>query len=67
MTSILITGKDKKELEALAFLAEKMGVRVRHISTEETEDLLLGGVMEKVRTKKKVSKNLVMKILLPKQ
>ncbi len=67
MTSILISGKDKKELEVLAFLAEKMGVKVRHITSDETEDILLGGVMEKVRTNKKVTKNSVMKILLPKQ
>ena len=66
MTSILISGKDKKELEALAFLAEKMGVKVRHITSDETEDVLLGAVMEKVRTNKKVSKNSVMKTLLPK-
>ena len=66
MTSIIISGKDKKELEALAFLAKKMGVNVRQITTDETEDMLLGGVMEKVRTNKKMSKKSVMKSLLPK-
>ena len=66
MTSILISGKNKKELEALPFLAEKMGVKVRHITFDETEDVLLGAVMEKVRTNKKVSKNTIMKTSLPK-
>ena len=64
MTSIIISGKDKKEIEAIALIAKKIGVKVHHISNEQTEDLMLGAVMKKVKTNKLVVKNRIMKNLL---
>jgi hypothetical protein len=63
MTSILITGEDKKGVEALALLAKKMGVRVHHFTSEQTEDFLLGVMMDKTKSKKSVSKRSVMRSL----
>ncbi len=63
MTSILISGKDKKEVAAIALLAKKIGAKVHHIDTDEIEDVLLGAAMKKAKTNKKVSKSLIMKSL----
>ena len=63
MTSILISSKDKKDVAAIALIAKKIGVKVHHINTDETEDIMLGAVMKKVKTNKIVSRDLVMKNL----
>ena len=64
MTSIIISGKDKREVEAIALIAKKIGIRVHHIDLDQTEDLIMGAVMKKVKTNKKISKNVVMQNLL---
>ncbi len=64
MTSIIISGKDKKDVEAIALIAKKIGVNVHHIDIDQTEDLMMGAVMKKSKTNKKVSRNVVMQNLL---
>ena len=67
MPSIMITGKDKKEMDALILLAEKIGAEVHPLNSDQTEDILLGDLMTKTRTNKMISRDAVMKKLLPKK
>ena len=62
MSALLIkTDIDSKKL--LAELAKRLGGDVISLSDEQFEDLALGALMDKVKTGKTVSRELVMKKL----
>ena len=50
MQSLLLQSKSKKDIEVLATLAKMIGLKARHISKEELEDMGLANAMKKGRT-----------------
>jgi hypothetical protein len=50
MESLLLQGKSKKDIEILAELARMIGLKIRHLSKEELEDIGLANAMKKGRT-----------------
>ncbi|WP_257670594.1 hypothetical protein [Parapedobacter tibetensis] len=63
MTTLIIESSDPKNVKLLTELAKKLGDRVKSISATETEDLLLGDLMNSVKTGEYVDKADVMKAL----
>jgi hypothetical protein len=50
MESLLLQGKSKKEIEIVAKLAQMIGLKIRHLSKQELEDIGLANAMKKGRT-----------------
>ena len=50
MVSLLLQGDSKKDLEILEMLAKKIGIKTRHLSKEELEDMGLANAMKAGRT-----------------
>ena len=50
MQSLLLQSKNKKDIEVFATLAKMIGLKARHISEEELEDIGLANAMKKGRT-----------------
>jgi len=63
MDSIIITGKTKFDIELLAQLAKKMGLKAKVLSEEEKEDIYLLSLMSEARNTKLVSKETVIRNL----
>lgn len=63
MTTLIIESTDPKNITLLAELAKKLGDRVKSISATETEDLLLGDLMDTVKTGEYVDEADVMSAL----
>lgn len=63
MSTLVIQSKSKNNLKLIADLAKKIGDNATYLSKEQVEDLALGTYMNKVRTGKKVSFEVVMKKL----
>lgn len=63
MATLIIESSDPKNVKLLAELARKLGDRVKSISATETEDLLLGDLMNSMKTGEYVNKADVMKAL----
>lgn len=62
MSTILIKA-DKKSNKILSELAKKLGGEVIDMNDEQFEDLMLGTLMENVKTGKTVSKSVILKKL----
>lgn len=62
MSTILIKA-DKSSNKILASLAEKLGGSVIDVNDEQFEDLMLGTLMDRVKTGKTVSKAAILKKL----
>lgn len=63
MATLIIESSDPKNVKLLTELAKKLGDRVKSISATETEDLLLGDLMDAVKTGEYVDKADVMSAL----
>ena len=50
MESLLLQGKSKKEIEIVAKLAQMIGLKIRHLSKQDLEDIGLANAMKKGRT-----------------
>jgi hypothetical protein len=62
MSTILIKA-DRKSNKILTELAKKLGGKVIDMNDEQFEDLMLGSLMENVKTGKTVSKSAILKKL----
>jgi len=63
MATLIIESSDPKNVKLISELAKKLGDRVKSITATETEDLLLGDLMNAVKTGEYVDKADVMKAL----
>ncbi len=63
METVIITPKNKKELQFVSDLLNKLGINSRKLSLEEKEDLGLALMMKDVDRTKFVSERVVMKKL----
>ena len=63
MTSLIIQSDDIDNLELIAKLAKKLGVKVNSVTEEQSEDLALGAIMTSAKTGKSVSRDVIMKKL----
>lgn len=62
MSTILIKA-DRKSNKILSELAKKLGGKVIDMNDDQFDDLLLGNIMDKVKTGKTVSKSAILKKL----
>ncbi len=62
MSTILIKS-DKRSSKILAELAKRLGANVIDVNDQQFEDLVLGTLMDKVKTGKTVSKDSILKKL----
>ena len=63
MASIIIQSDNSDNMELIAKLAKKLGIRVSNVTDEQSEDLALGSIMTAAKTGKAVSRGSVMKKL----
>ena len=63
MASIIIQSDNAADMELIAALAKKIGVNVNPVTDEQSEDLALGAIMNKVKTGKAVSRDAIMQTL----
>lgn len=63
MESVIITPRNKKELEFVSDLLNKLGINSKKLSIEEKEDLGLALSMREADRTKKVSETIIMKKL----
>jgi len=63
MESVIITPRNKKELQFISDLLSKLGIQSTKLTLEEKEDLGLSLLMKETDRSKKVSENVVMKKL----
>ena len=63
MESVIITPRNKKELEFISSLLTKLGINSKKLNLEEKEDLGLALRMKEADRSKKVSEDIVMKKL----
>ena len=61
MTSIVITPKNKSELDLISNLLKKLKINISFLSEEEKEDLGLKILMKEANRTKTVSRDTVMK------
>ena len=63
MELVIITPRNKKELEFISSLLTKLGINSKKLNLEEKEDLGLALRMKEADRSKKVSEDIVMKKL----
>ena len=63
MESVIITPRNKKELEFISSLLTKLGINSKKLNLEEKEDLGLALRMKEADRSKKVSEDIVMRKL----
>ena len=63
MESVIITPRNKKELEFVSNLLSKLGINSKKLTLEDKEDLGLSLAMREADRTKKVSEKIVMKKL----
>ena len=63
MEAIIIKSENLQNLKLLAEFARKLGEQVTAINEEQTEDFLLGKLMEQEKTGEEVSREVIMKKL----
>jgi len=63
MEAVIITPRNKKELEFVSDLLNKLGINSKKLSIEEKEDLGLALSMREADRTKKVSEAIIMKKL----
>ena len=61
--STILSKTDKRSSKILAELAKRLGANVVDVNDEQFEDLMLGTLMDKVKTGKTVSKDSILKKL----
>ncbi|GAB4453768.1 MAG: hypothetical protein OHK0036_16930 [Bacteroidia bacterium] len=61
--STLVINTSSENIQLIKQLVKKIGGKVIDLNEEQLEDLLLGQMMNKVKTGKKVSKNIILKKL----
>lgn len=61
--SAIVIQADSKSNKILADLAKKLGGKVLSLNDEQYEDFALGSLMDKVKTNKTVSREIIMKKL----
>ncbi len=63
METLLVTVKDKNEMQLVSDMLKKMRITTKRLSEEEREDLGLSKMMKQAKRSEKVSKEQVMKTL----
>ncbi|MEO5945215.1 MAG: hypothetical protein ABIP79_00250 [Chitinophagaceae bacterium] len=63
MSSLIISPKNKKELNLVMELLDKMNIRNKLLTESEKEDIGLTMLMDKANRTKKVSRDVIMKKL----
>ncbi|MDN3582842.1 hypothetical protein [Mucilaginibacter flavus] len=64
MATIIIQSDSSDNLDLIAKLAKKLGDKVSTLTDEQSEDIALGKIIDKVKTGKSVSRDAIMKKLL---
>lgn len=64
MEAIIVYGTDKKNTRLIIELAKQLGGKVSGLTKDQYEDILLGNIMDKVKTGKEVSKSAILEKLL---
>jgi hypothetical protein len=62
MEAIIVHGTDKKNTRLIIELARQLGGKVSGLSKEQFEDIMLGNIMDKVKTGQEVSKSAILEI-----
>jgi len=63
METLIVTVKDKNEMQLVSDMLKKMKISTKKISDEEREDIGLSKLMRRVNRSEKVSRDQVMKSL----
>lgn len=63
METLIVTVKDKDELNLVSTMLKKMRITAKTLSTEDREDLVLSKLMKQVDRSEKVAREEVMKTL----
>ncbi len=63
METLIVTLKDKHELQLVSDMLKKMKINAKKLSEEEREDIGLTKLMKQANRSEKVSRELVMKSL----
>lgn len=63
MESVIITPRNRKELEFVSDLLNKLGINSKKLTIEEKEDFALGLAMRDADRTKKVSETIIMRKL----
>jgi hypothetical protein len=64
MEAIIVHGTDKKNTRLIIELAKKLGGKVSGLTKEQFEDIMLGNIMDKVKTGQDVPKSMILEKLL---
>jgi glycine betaine/choline ABC-type transport system substrate-binding protein len=63
METLVVTVKDKHEMQLVSDILKKMRINAKHLTKEEREDLGLSKLMKQANRSEKVSREQVMKSL----
>lgn len=63
METLLVTVKDRNEMQLVSDMLKKMRITTKRLSEEEREDLGLSKMMKQAKRSEKVTKEQVMKTL----
>ena len=63
METLLVTVKDRNEMQLVSDMLKKMRITTKRLSEEEREDLGLSKLMKQAKRSEKVSREQVMKTL----
>lgn len=63
METLIISGEDKKSILLLNQLAEKLGLKSRKLSNEQSEDILLAELIDEGMDTEDVDRDLIMRAL----
>ena len=63
METLLVTVKDRNEMQLVSDMLKKMRITTKRLSEEEREDLGLSKLMKQAKRSEKVTKEQVMKTL----
>jgi glycine betaine/choline ABC-type transport system substrate-binding protein len=63
METLVVTVKDKHEMQLVSDILKKMCINAKHLTKEEREDLGLSKLMKQANRSEKVSREQVMKLL----
>ena len=63
METLVVTVKDKHEMQLVSDILKKMRINAKHLTKEEREDLGLSKLMKQANRSEKVSREQVMELL----
>jgi glycine betaine/choline ABC-type transport system substrate-binding protein len=63
METLVVTLKDKHEMQLVSDILKKMRINAKHLTKEEREDLGLSKLMKQANRSEKVSREQVMELL----